>query len=90
VTHASGFRKIEEGRYPVSEVHSHDRRDQVEAIDPLHGGPMGRCIVPVEVDIGAVAAVRTLRPSFAASREPDDYVHFSNQNAEPTGERYCH
>lgn len=55
VTHASGLRKIEEDRYLVSEVHSHDRRDQVEAIDPLQGGPMGRCIVPVEVDIGAVA-----------------------------------
>ena len=55
MTHAGGLRKIEEGRYLVSEVHSHDRRDQVEAIDPLQGGPMGRCIVPVEVDIGAVA-----------------------------------
>ena len=39
----------------MGEVRSHDRRDQVEAIDPLQGGPMGRCIVPVEVDIGAVA-----------------------------------
>src|SRR5436190_23350880 len=59
VTHASGLRKIEEGRYLVSEVHSHDRRDQVEAIDPLHGGPMSRCVVPVEVDIGAVACSGT-------------------------------
>ena len=32
---------------------------KVDAIDPLHGGPMGRCIVPVEVDIGAVACSGT-------------------------------
>jgi hypothetical protein len=55
VTHASGLGKIEEGPYLVSELHSHDRRDQVEAIDPLQGGGMGSWIVPVEVDFGAGA-----------------------------------
>src|SRR2546421_6228903 len=41
VTHASGLRKIEEGRYLVSEVHSHDRRDQIEAIEPCKAARWG-------------------------------------------------
>jgi hypothetical protein len=55
VTHASGLRKIEQGRCLVSEVHSHDWRHEVQPIDPMQGGPMGRCIVPVKVEIGAAA-----------------------------------
>jgi hypothetical protein len=57
--HASGLCEIEECGYLASEVRSHDRRDQIEAIDTLQGGGVGRRIVPVEVDIGAVACGST-------------------------------
>src|ERR1700722_7200447 len=53
--HAGGLGEIEEGGDLVSEVRPHNRRDQVEALDPLEGGGVSRWIVPVEVDIGAEA-----------------------------------
>ena len=45
----------EEGGYWVGEVGSHDRRGEAEAIDAPQRGAIGRCIVPLEMDVAAVA-----------------------------------
>ncbi len=55
VTHAGGLREIQEARHLAGEVHSHDRRHEIDAVGVLEGGAVGGRVVPVEAHIGTVA-----------------------------------
>ena len=58
VTHAGGLREIQEARHLVGEVHSHDRRHEIDAVDVHEGGAMSGRVVPVEAHISTVACRR--------------------------------
>src|SRR6266851_2128999 len=53
VPHSRSFREVEERGNRRSEVHPHERREHIQALNPLNGSRMGSRVVPDELGVGA-------------------------------------
>src|SRR5260370_33669188 len=55
VPYSRSFREVEERGNRRSEVHPHERREHIQALNPLNGSRMGSRVVPVELGVGEVS-----------------------------------